>query len=197
MSRERERDLDPSFRERVDSFHLVPNLAQCLTCGKCVGNCPAAAQTPSYNSRQIIQDVLNGRVQRPLQSEEIWRCLWCANCFQVCPVDIHFPLLMMQLRYRAMEQGYGLRYVIPFVRFALRAREDGLTFAPAGKGRERIARIRSAAGMTPWPEVSERARAEYQELFDRTGTTEWLQELAARPENPVQFSYRKGRITGE
>lgn len=194
MSRERPRD--PGDRA-VDIYNLVPNLGECLACGKCAGSCPVAALSPSYNPRQIIRDVLAGNEERWLASEEIWRCFWCANCYTVCPADIQFPLLMMQLRYRALEKGFGLKYIVPFKRFALRAREDALTFAPGEKGREKIMRIRKGIGANPWPEVSEKARAEYRELFELAGVEQWLDEITSGEERPVCLRYVEGRILVE
>lgn len=197
MPREKYRDYNDELYQQVDEYRLVANLESCLACGKCVGNCPVASLSPSYNPRQIISDVLSGNAKKWIKSEEIWRCFWCAGCATVCPNDIQFPLLMMQLRYRATEHEYGLKYVMPFKRFALRAREDGLTFAPAEKGREKIRRFRSNVGTTPWPDISDKARAEYAELFDLTGTTEYLEKLDDEDEKPVSLSYLEGRIVGE
>lgn len=112
-------------------------------------------------------------------------------------MDINYPLLVMQLRYRAVERRYGLKYILPFKHFALRAREDGLTFAPGSKRRGRIMAIRKAIGLSPWPEISDRARQEYKALFDLTGTTAWLENIEEDAAGPVQFTYREGKITRE
>lgn len=197
MPRERSRDLNDKLAEKVDSYKLVPNLSQCLACGKCAGVCPVAALNPSYNPRQIIRDVLSGNEERWIASEEIWRCFWCAGCLTVCPADIPFPLLMMQLRYLAIERGCGLKYITPFKRFALRAREDALTFVPGAKGRERITKLRSGIGAEPWPAVSEKARNEYAELFEITGTNRWLEDINEQDERPLDLKYTDGRIVSE
>jgi len=198
LPRERFRDRDEHLYHKVDAYRLVENLEQCLQCGKCAGICPVASLSPSYNPRQIINDVLSGSHARWLKSEEIWRCFWCAGCYTLCPVDIHFPLLMMQLRYLAISSRHGLKYVVPFKRFALRAREDALTFAPGGaRGRERIMGIRGRIGLTPWPEVSEKAREEYRALFDLTGTTDFLEQIREEEDLPVELAYMEGRITGD
>jgi len=195
MAREKDTDWTENLYAQVDPYHLVDNLESCLQCGKCAGICPAANLSPSYNPRQVINDVLSGREERWLKSEEIWRCFWCANCYTMCPMDIPYPMLMMQLRYRAVEKGYGLKYFLPFKRFALRAREDGLTFAPASeKGRARIRKIREGIGLTPWPEISEKARNEYKALFDMTGATAFLESIREEDEKPVHLTYLEGRI---
>jgi heterodisulfide reductase subunit C len=196
LPRERDKDRTEGLFKRVDSYNLVENIESCLQCGKCVGVCPVANLSPSYNPRQVIRDILAGNKERWLKSEEIWRCFWCANCFTLCPMDIPFPLLMMQIRYEALRNRYGLKYFLPFRRFALRAREDGLTFAPGGaKGRDRIMKIRSAIGLAPWPEISEKAREEYRDLFDMTGATAWLESIQEEEEEPVALTYLEGRIT--
>ncbi|MCL1915602.1 MAG: 4Fe-4S dicluster domain-containing protein [Desulfovibrionaceae bacterium] len=190
--------LKDSLAGHADGYKLLDNLSSCLGCGKCVGNCPAARQTPSYNPRQIIRDVLNGAEERWLKSEEIWRCLWCAGCYTLCPMDISYPLLIMQLRYRAVEAGYGLQYIAPFKKFAMRAREDGLTFAPGGsKGRERVQGIRSGIGASPWPEISEKAKAEYTALFDLCGVKRDLEGMPEDAAEPLDLNYLGGRIVYE
>jgi heterodisulfide reductase subunit C len=197
MPREKYNHKVDNLYKKVDAYNLVENLETCLACGKCVGNCPVASLSPSYNPRQIINDVLSGEMERWLQSEEIWRCFWCAGCATVCPNDIQFPLLMMQLRYLAVENNYGLKYIMPFKRFALRAREDGLTFVPSERGREKIKRFRTNLGVAAWPEISERAQAEYKELFDLTGATEHLNNISDEDEKTVEFKYMEGRIISE
>jgi hypothetical protein len=57
--------------------------------------------------------------------------------------------------------------------------------------------IRGAIGLTPWPEVSEKARDEYRALFDLTGTTEFLEQIRAEEDKPVELTYLEGRITGD
>ncbi len=196
MPREQDKDRIENLLAKVDVYNLVENLESCLQCGKCAGVCPVANISPSYNPRQIINDMLSGRLERWLKSEEIWRCFWCANCYTMCPVDIPFPMLMMQIRYYAIERGYGLKYFLPFKRFAVKAREEGLTFVPtSAKNRARIRKIREGIGLVPWPDVSEKAREDYKALFDMTGATAFLEGIKGENEKPVHLTYMEGRIT--
>ncbi len=197
MGRERSLQWDEELYRKVDRYALVGNLEQCLQCGKCTGNCPVAAITPSYNPRQVIHDILTGSRERLLDSEEIWRCMWCANCYRVCPVDINYPLLMMQLRYMALENGYGLKYVVPINKFAFRAMEYGLTFVPGQKGIDKIKKLRSEIGVEPWPAVSDRAKYEFSEIFKQTGAFDWMNALAGREEKELRMSYTEGRLVDE
>ncbi|MDH7480286.1 MAG: 4Fe-4S dicluster domain-containing protein [Syntrophomonadaceae bacterium] len=194
MNRESSRQWVSGLLEQLDPLGLVGGLRSCLGCGKCVGYCPAAALTPSYNSRRIIRDVLLGNLERLAASEEIWRCLWCAGCYVACPMNIHFPLLMMLIRFKALELGYGRRYSLRFKRFARKAREEGITFTPGGEKLARLAELRQRIGLSPLPEVSERAKAEYKALFDLTGTTDWLDQLEASPGKEARLTYKEGKI---
>jgi len=105
--------------------------------------------------------------------------------------------LMMELRYRAVARNRGLKYILPFKKFALRARQDGLTFVPSPKSRERIMELRRDMGVTPWPEISDKAKEEYAALFDLSGTTAWLEAIEMASAEPVRSTYSEGRITGE
>ena len=58
-------------------------------------------------------------------------------------------------------------------------------------------KIRRDIGAEPWPEISEKARAEYSELFEITGTTRWLEEIKEEDEKAVDFRYSDGRIVSE
>lgn len=197
MPREKDSNWQEDLYEQIDKYKLVVNLEQCLQCGKCTGNCPVAAITPSYNPRAIINDILTGNNARLLDSEEIWRCFWCANCYRICPVGIHYPLLMMQIRYVALENDYGLKYVLPINKYAFRAMEKGLTFVPSERGIEKIKGLRSSIGVDPWPEVSDKAIQEFNEIFEQTGAKERMKELNVRAEKMVRFSYEGGGISNE
>lgn len=197
MPRERERDWQDNLYGEIDKYKLVENLEDCLQCGKCTGNCPVAAITPSYNPRFIINEILSGNTSRILESEEIWRCFWCANCYRVCPVDIHFPLLMMQIRYMALENDYGIKFVSPINKYAFRAMEKGLTFVPGERGVEKIKRLRSSIGAVEWPEVSDKAINEFREIFEQTGAKEWMEELENKVEKEVSFSFERGGVNNE
>ncbi len=197
MAREKWKNLVKDFDKLVDTYGLTSNLRECLACGKCVGGCPAASVSPSYNSRQIIQDILDGNQERVLASEEVWRCLWCANCYKACPSGIYFPMLMMQIRYRAAEAGYGLKYFQIYQKFTFRAMADGLTFVPSEKRRDRIIKMRSGMGVSPWPEVSDKAKSEYNALFEMTGGRAWVESVGSKPEVPAVLNYLKGRIIRE
>jgi hypothetical protein len=67
--------------------------------------------------------------------------------------------------------------------------EEGLTFVPGQKGRERIMALRAAIDVSPWPEVSERAKKEFGEIFEQTGCRRWMENLEMEQEKPLRLSF--------
>jgi len=195
MKREKASNWSSDFQQAIEQSGLAEDIKRCMACGKCVGVCPVAAITPSYNPRQVIRDVLMGNDERIIKSEEIWRCFWCANCRSTCPSEIMYPLLMLALRYYALEHGAGKKYATLFARFVLKAKEDGVTFLPSKPEKlEKIKALRSSLGLTPLRVVSDKAKEEYRKLFEITGTDEFLAKLQATPEAPLEFSFQQGKL---
>lgn len=194
MKRELARDWSEKFQKEIEESGLTEDIRRCMACGKCVGVCPVAAITPSYNPRQIIREVLLGNYERIIASEEIWRCFWCAGCASTCPSEIKYPLLMLVLRYYSLKYGSGKKYVTVFTRFVRKAREDGVTFLPSEKKLGKIKAIRTSIGLAPLRQVSEAALKEYQQLYDLTGTIEWLADLETIADRPLGMSFAANKI---
>ena len=97
------------YKELVEDVDENRNIIQCISCGKCVGDCPAA-KVSTFNSRKIIQKVLRGD-QSVLKDSDIWHCYLCERCKRVCPKEnINIPLLIINLRNESFKRGYGPRY---------------------------------------------------------------------------------------
>ena len=85
------------------------NIMQCISCGKCVGDCPAA-KVSNFNIRKIIQKILKGD-RSVLKDSDIWHCYLCERCKRVCPKEgINIPLLIINIRNESFKKGYGPRY---------------------------------------------------------------------------------------
>jgi len=97
------------FRELVEDIEENSNIIQCISCGKCVGDCPAA-KVSNFNIRKIIQKVLRGD-KSVLKDSDIWYCYLCERCVRVCPREhINIPLLIINLRNESFKQGFGPKY---------------------------------------------------------------------------------------
>ena len=93
----------------VEDVEENKNIVQCISCGKCVGDCPAA-KVSNFNSRKIIMKVLKGD-KSVLKDSDIWYCFLCERCKRVCPRNnINIPLLIINLRNESFKKGYGPQY---------------------------------------------------------------------------------------
>jgi heterodisulfide reductase subunit C len=195
MKREKASNWSPEFQRAIEESGLADDINRCMFCGKCTGICPVAAINPSYSPRQIIRELLLGNHEQVLHSEEIWRCFWCANCLGYCPSDIKYPLIMLALRYYALEHGSGKKYATLFTRFVKNAYKDAVTFQPGKPQRlDQIKAMRTSIGLVPLRIVSDKGKEEYRKLYEITGTLEWLDNLHATEEVPLKFSFETGKL---
>lgn len=95
--------------ELVEDVKENKNIRQCISCGKCVGECPAS-RISNFNIRKIIQKILKGD-KSVLKDSDIWYCFLCERCKRVCPKEgINIPLLIINLRNESFKKGYGPKY---------------------------------------------------------------------------------------
>ena len=100
---------DDFLAELIADVEENRNIVQCISCGKCVGECPAS-KISNFNIRKIIQKVLRGD-KSVLKEDDIWFCFLCEKCKRVCPKEgINIPLLIINLRNESFKKGYGPRY---------------------------------------------------------------------------------------
>ncbi len=97
------------FKEMVEDIEDNKNIIECISCGKCVGDCPAA-KISNFNVRKIIAKVLRGN-KSVLKDSDIWYCYLCEKCRRLCPRDgINIPLLIIDLRNESFKKGFGPKY---------------------------------------------------------------------------------------
>ena len=97
------------YEELVEDVDDNKNIIQCISCGKCVGDCPAA-KVSDFNIRKIIRKVLRGD-KSVLKDSDIWYCYLCERCKRVCPREnINIPMLIINLRNESFKKGYGPKY---------------------------------------------------------------------------------------
>ncbi len=97
------------YKELVEDVEDNKNIIQCISCGKCVGECPAS-KISKFNIRKIIKKVLRGD-RSVLKDSDIWHCFLCERCKRVCPkTNINIPLLIINLRNESFKKGFGPKY---------------------------------------------------------------------------------------
>ena len=97
------------YKELKNDVDCNKHIISCISCGKCVGDCPAS-RVSKFNIRKIIRKVLRGD-KSVLKDSDIWYCYLCERCKRVCPREgINIPLLIINLRNESFKKGFGPRY---------------------------------------------------------------------------------------
>jgi len=97
------------YNQLIEDVDDNKNLIHCISCGKCVGECPAT-KISNFNIRKIIRKVLRGD-KSVLSDSDIWYCFLCERCKRVCPKKgINIPLLIINLRNESFKKGFGPKY---------------------------------------------------------------------------------------
>ena len=84
------KEINHTFRERLDAVLGGANHNFCYQCGACVGDCPTHRFMPEFSPRLIILQALYG-LEEELTGENslIWNCTNCYNCYERCPQGVH------------------------------------------------------------------------------------------------------------
>jgi len=103
------------FLEKWDSINRASELAgkyfdvqfleKCYECKACVEDCPSAKSLDSYDPNRVIGEVLEGRLEEVLHSKDIWRCLECYTCYELCPHRIGMVSVFSKLKELATSRG--------------------------------------------------------------------------------------------
>jgi L-lactate dehydrogenase complex protein LldF len=118
----------------------------CIRCGACLNACPVYRQTGGHAYGSIYSGPIGAILTPQLQSMEHSRSLpyassLCGACYEVCPVKINIPEILIHLRQRIVERGEA-----PLgERIAMKA--AGFALADAG----RLAAVQKLARAAQWP----------------------------------------------
>jgi heterodisulfide reductase subunit D len=71
------------------------NTAECVECGKCSYACPAAHRDNRFSPRRVMEDFISGK---ELDHWEIWSCMTCGACSDVCTSGVTFHEFIRDVR---------------------------------------------------------------------------------------------------
>ncbi len=161
------------FYDSIIEKEDIRPFIDCMTCGKCVGDC-IAAKNSEFNVRTIIRKILEGNRDDLISGDEIWRCFLCDLCTIKCPKKIEIKKLILILRKYAIQAGKGcnfLKYIVGFPRSFL---EKGLIVSHINKN------LREQLGLSPEITLSEKTKKELTEIIEKTNQKKDLQDFLKR-----------------
>lgn len=83
----------------------LPSVRKCYECAACVNDCPVVKATPEFNPNEIIGRVLSGELEAVIDSHNIWRCVDCYTCYELCPQKMGMNKIFDKLKHIALEKG--------------------------------------------------------------------------------------------
>jgi len=104
---------------RIEDFDWKQRLglSACTNCGRCQEVCPAYATGTALSPRRLVQNLkreLDAGMDRRrtgslfdgvVSENEVWSCTLCGACIQACPVLIHPPNYIIELRRELVSQS--------------------------------------------------------------------------------------------
>ena len=95
---------DPVLRKVIESACQALS-CQCWTCGSCDGECPVNIATGRLRPQRIVRLATLGFIDNLLDSPEIWYCLTCRRCLQICPNQVKPCDVIDYARQEAISKG--------------------------------------------------------------------------------------------
>lgn len=95
-----------SETETVRDIFNLEMMQQCVYCSACDDDCPAVKlSNERFQPHELFRKILAGRLEEVLASREIWQCLDCYTCEELCGQGIGMNRFFRQLREMVLAQG--------------------------------------------------------------------------------------------
>jgi CoB--CoM heterodisulfide reductase subunit B len=92
--------------ELAKSFD-VALLAKCESCQACKDDCPVCKVDPAFQPTEIMAALVRGELEQVLADGQLWKCLECFTCQEMCHSRIGMADTFRKLKELAMESGQG------------------------------------------------------------------------------------------
>jgi len=104
--------LDKWAARRADRTELAASfdvslLAKCASCQACKDDCPVCKVDPTFQPTEIIERLVKGELEEVLAEGELWKCLECFTCQEMCPSRIGMAETFRKLKELANAAGQG------------------------------------------------------------------------------------------
>jgi len=91
-------------RTRIDAASGA-GISPCWTCSTCDQECPVNRSTSRLRPQKIVRMATLGLMDEMLSLPDIWYCLTCRRCTNVCPNQVKPESLIGHLRREAVRRG--------------------------------------------------------------------------------------------
>ena len=94
-------------KRRLAEHFDVGLLAKCDACQACKDDCPVCKVDPAFQPNEIIADLLAGRLDGVIAEGQLWKCIECYTCQEMCHSRIGMAGVFRQLKELALERSAG------------------------------------------------------------------------------------------
>jgi CoB--CoM heterodisulfide reductase subunit B len=105
----------------------------CNRCQACTDDCSTAMTTSLYRPDELVEMILEGKVDEVLKREDIWYCMNCHECIEKCPQNFGMVKLIVRLKNLAAERGIKPDVVMHRIE---ELKKSGYSFPPDTECRE-------------------------------------------------------------
>jgi heterodisulfide reductase subunit B/heterodisulfide reductase subunit C len=104
--------LDKWAARQEDKTHLaeyfdVALLNKCDSCQACRDDCPVCKIDTSFQPNDLVAALVNGTLDEVLADTQLWKCLECYTCQELCHSDIGMAETFRKLKELAIAAGNG------------------------------------------------------------------------------------------
>ena len=96
----------PTRRGSPSDFD-VALLDKCDSCQACKDDCPVCKVDPTFQPTDIIGALRRGELDEVLADGQLWKCLECYTCQELCHSDIGMAETFRKLKELAIDAGHG------------------------------------------------------------------------------------------
>ncbi|EHP83973.1 CoB--CoM heterodisulfide reductase subunit C [Methanotorris formicicus] len=82
----------------------VASFKACYQCGTCTGSCPSGRIT-AFKTRKLIKYAQFGMRKYAIESEDLWMCTTCYECYERCPREVKITDIIKVIRNIAAREG--------------------------------------------------------------------------------------------
>jgi len=94
------------FAKEVAEVESGEAINKCVQCGICTASCVVARATDIYRPRRFIQNIILGKREEILNSEESWYCMSCKMCEERCQEGVSPAEIFHAVRVIAAHEGH-------------------------------------------------------------------------------------------
>jgi heterodisulfide reductase subunit C len=85
----------------------VALLNKCDNCRACKDDCPVCKIDPTFQPNDIIRQLVKGEIDQVIADGQLWKCLECYTCQELCHSDIGMAETFRKLKEIAIAAGAG------------------------------------------------------------------------------------------